>query len=263
MYLMFADEADQDGQADFLVYAAVFFPALKVDEIVSGIKSIREEAGFSPTDLFKFSTGTIPKGMSREAHAIAKNKMIELASQSGCKVCCYVVPKTVSSSQPLETRLKFAVNTLLTKFDQFLGEEKASAGISFFDRTTDYNQAKYFGELCMQRIPKGMDLATPDERIPLKRVVAISQTQSTASHLNAMSDVIVGACRFVINERDKDRVGKQLIKSLITVFWTSNSGGRITATERGLIIRPQKIKSPAIQADIEELKARLNQWANN
>jgi len=108
MYLMFADEADQDGARDFLVYAAVFFPSEQVEKIVSGVQKLRESFGFGDTDRLKFSTGTKPEHIEREQHTEIKNAVIALANETGCKVFCYLVSHDLARNQDLGTKLKWA-----------------------------------------------------------------------------------------------------------------------------------------------------------
>ena len=138
MYLMYADEADQDGSKEFLVYAAVFFPAEKVLELHNSLVKLRYKYGFKDADHLKFSTGTKPPHVSRDDHTNIKNDILDLAIQNSCQTCCYVIPHAIAKGRSHEDRLKFGINTLLMKFDQFLSENGCCAGSARFDHTTDF-----------------------------------------------------------------------------------------------------------------------------
>lgn len=138
MYLMYADEADQDGQKEFLVYAAVFFPCEKLLYLHNAAEELRTKYGFSNSDQLKSSTGSKPNQVARENHTLIKNDILRIAAEADCKACCYVVPHSIAKGQDHETKLKFGINTLLMKFDQFLRENGGVAGCAKFDRTTDF-----------------------------------------------------------------------------------------------------------------------------
>ena len=210
---MYADEADQDGSREFLVYAAVFFPAEKVLGLHDEVIRLRYKYGFEDGDLLKFSTGTKPKQVERENHTKLKNDVLELAVENGCQTCCYVIPHSIAKGQAHENRLKFGINTLLVKFDQFLEESGKVAGSVRFDHTTDFKQMAYFEEV----FQKGMDFRR--KRKKLRQVVSIEQTSIGVSHLSSITDIVVGAFRFVINEPDKDVVGAKLLKQLSKLMW--------------------------------------------
>ena len=78
MYLMIADEADQDGAKEFLVFAGVFFPAEQLLKITNSVVNLRKKIGFSGTDMLKSSFGTKPKDVSPEDHAKIKNAVLKL-----------------------------------------------------------------------------------------------------------------------------------------------------------------------------------------
>jgi len=256
MFLMYADEADQDGSKEFLVYAAVFIPADKALRIHLEIDKLRTESGFSPTDTLKFSSGTKPKDITREAHTDIKNKVLDLAVDSGCKTCCYVVPYAIAKGQPLENRLKFGINTILAKFDQFLRESGNAAGLAHFDRTEDFKQSKYFREVFE------LGLEWPDgKRKKFQNIVGINQASNGLSHLCSLCDIVVGAYRFSINEPDKDVVGAKLIQVLARMMWgVIGSDGELQVRERGICIRPKNVKLSDYQADIEAFISRLQRY---
>lgn len=255
LYLMYADEADQDLSKEFLVYAAVFFPSESIGKLHTAISNLRAEHGFRAEHPLKFSPGNIPNVVSREKHAELKTKVLELAAEEGCKCCCYVAPSSIAKAKPLETRLKWAVNTLCLKFDEFLAEQRVDAGIVKLDHTTDYSQEAYVKEIFQE----GLDFN--GKRRLLSRVAAIDTTQNGLSHMSSITDIVVGSFRFAINEPDKDKVGALLTKLLAKLMWSKcSTDGSVYFRERGLVIRPKDITLSEYQADIEAFLSRMNSY---
>jgi len=256
MYLMIADEADQDGSKEFLVFCAVFFPTDALLKIHLGVEALRSKYGYPPGTSLKSSPGSKPKEVTRENHASIKNDVLELASGTGCKACCYIVPHAIAKGQDNENRLKFGINTILIKFDQFLRECGGEAGIALFDRSQDFNQDAYFKEVFELGIPW-----SNASRKKLDRVLSIESTSNGHSHLNSITDIVVGAFRFVVNEPEKDIVGTKLLGLLSALMWgVVDKNGELNVRERGICIRPKSIDATQYEADVNALIARLEEY---
>jgi hypothetical protein len=97
------------------------------------------------------------------------------------------------------------------------------------------------------------------KRKRLEYVVSIDNTGTNHSHLSSITDIIVGAFRFVANEPDKDQVGTVLIGLLGKLLWgKTTSAGVLQVKERGLCIRPLDITHSGHKADIMAFRDRLN-----
>lgn len=254
---MFADEADFDGSKEYLVFSAVFIPTNATLQISRQIEAIRLEAGFRAGDDFKFSSTTRPRSVDQKAHKEAKNSVIELAKANGCRICLYLAPVTVARKQTKETQLKYGTNTLLSQYNRFLEEHKAG-GIAFFDRLTEFSQFDYFKEVFQQA------LEFQHGRRRLSNVLVAAPTTNNASHLSSLADIVAGAFRWVVNEPEKDRVGKALMKSLAPLMWgKSDENGNLDVRERGLCIRPKQWKVTDFEADSFALLERIASYADN
>lgn len=250
---MYADEADQDGKKQFLVYAAIFIPSAAALKLHRGVIRIRNDFNFSDEYDLKFSPGRMPPGWTLQKFTEVKSKVIELANECGCKVCCYLVPHDIAKGQAQENRMKFGANTLLSKFDQFLKENGNVPGIVCFDRSNDFKQFDYYQDVFRN------GLAFGERRTKLKFVIGLNSTCNAASHLSSVTDIVVGSFRFILNEPDKDRVGAALMKLLAPMCWgVKEAGGNINMTERGFCIRPKKLETEKHKAEIGRLIDRLN-----
>ncbi|WP_212703080.1 hypothetical protein [Thalassovita aquimarina] len=79
---MYADEADQDGSKEYLIFAAVFIPANNAINIHRGMEKIRANLKLDKSTEFKFSPGKLPKGISRQDHAEAKSEVLRVRTHS-------------------------------------------------------------------------------------------------------------------------------------------------------------------------------------
>ena len=87
MYLMIADEADQDGSKEFLVFGGVFFPSAKLLTITNEIERLRRNCGYPVGTVLKSAVNTRPKNISPSQHAKIKNEMLALAQREYPKLC--------------------------------------------------------------------------------------------------------------------------------------------------------------------------------
>lgn len=255
---MYADEADQDGSKEFLVYAAVFFPAQNIGKIHNRVSELRAEYGFAPEHPLKFSPGSIPQSISRDQHAELKSKVLQAAGELNCKTCCNIVPSSIARKRDLETKLKWGVNTLCQKFDEFLIEKDIDAGLIKLDRTTDYRQEAYIKDV----FQNGLEFN--GTRRKLSRIAAIDTTQDGLSHMSSITDIVVGSYRFAVNEPEKDQVGAKLTKALAKLMWAKKlPDGKLSFGNRGLVIRPQNIQLSDYRADVEAFVTRMNGYLNS
>jgi hypothetical protein len=257
---MYADEADQDApEKRYLIYGAIYVPSDAAHELTKTIIAKRVEYGFPPEALLKFSTGTIPTGVTREAHAALKSDLLAAAAEANVRAVCYVVQHDLARTTSKEVKLKWAMNTLVYNFQKFLRNHVNDCGLVFFDRTTDFKQEEYLKELMQHGLPK-----RDGKRIPIDRIIAANSTQVGLSQLNSLCDVVVGSFRFVFNEPDKDIVGKKLFKQLAKFIWgdISADGKKWYVLDKGLIFRPKEFTVIDYEADKEATVRQLVYYMN-
>lgn len=256
MYIMYADEADQDGQREYLIAAAIFVPAEQVKGLTEAVELARTSVGLLPGDNLKFGSGSRPSDrISFADHRTLKNKILTLAHEHGVEVCCYVCPHDIASKQDTATRMTWAANTLLGKFDQYLGERDEAAGIALFDRTTDYGQHDHFVDVFQQGLPFS------SKRVRLTRVAGICQSANGSSHLSSVCDIVCGACRYAINEPQNEEAGRALLRSVSKMMWgVPKAGGGRLLRERGFVVRPRHIRHMDYEANVQSLIERMYKY---
>ena len=120
-YVLYADEADQDGSKEFLVYVGCIFPSDQLKKICARLAAECHGTPFNALNL-KFSPGKLAADQNiRSTHTDIKQKALQLGVESGVEIVCYLAPFTIAKGISHEERLKFGVNTILMKFNQYLG----------------------------------------------------------------------------------------------------------------------------------------------
>ena len=131
--------------------------------------------------------------------------------------------------------------------------------MALFDNTTDFKQSNHLKDAFNLGL-----LKYDDTRIPLKNIVKVGTTNAGMSHLNSVTDIVVGSFRFVVNEPDKDEVGMFLYQRLAQLMWGRlDQKGVFKIEERGLVIRPQKIEMNKYKADIASFISRMNNYGSS
>jgi len=87
----------------------------------------------------------------------------------------------------------------------------------------------------------------------MPRVLLYGETTIGASHVASVIDIVLGAFRYCVNEREKDDVPQILLPKVVQLMWHQRVGDKIYLGERGLILRPKEVKVPAYKERYEEL----------
>ena len=215
MFLMLADEADAEqgkGQR-FFVYGAVFVQADNIKVLSDTVETIRKQAGLKPTDSFKFADKSRPENVTKEAFREAKSKVLDLAAKYGTVFCAYAILHELAGNQTHKDLVLFGANTLLGKFNEYLGMYKETFGMVLFDRIPVEHPYRYL----QQKFQVG--LTFPDGKTRrLERIMGLASTCDGASHLASIADILVGSFRYCVNEPDKDIAGRAMFPKLVKVM---------------------------------------------
>ncbi|WP_434619652.1 hypothetical protein [Tabrizicola sp. M-4] len=256
-YFLFADEAnpEQTDPNKFFIYGGVIFPTSAIGLIHDEVEALRLDLGLSVQDQLKFNSRSKPKSLTTEQHTAAKQVIYEIAARHGVKFIGYAVLHAIARKKDHSTLVEFGANILLAKFNQFLGENKATGWANFDRLNTEkpyaYLQAKFENRQ-----------STEDSHIRLERVLGYSFTCDGASHHSSVADIIIGGFRYVMNEPERDVAGRAIVQAIGPIFWgKQNSEGVTFIGERGLVLRPKNLSAPSYQADYAEVKARLTDWS--
>jgi Protein of unknown function (DUF3800) len=251
MYLMFGDEADAEqgrGQK-FFVYGAVFIDAANVQKLHDGIQDIRDNFGYGQTDSLKFSG--CPRDVSYDDHREVKKAIVKLAHKHDVVFCAYAILHAIARGKALNDMVLFGVNTLLDKFNQFLGERK-DVGIAVMDRLlVKGDQFKYL----KNKFQLGAEFSDGTKR--LENIVGHTITCDGASHLASMADILLGSFRHCVNEPNKDIANAKIFPTLAQVMWHHSIRGEKRYLGYGLTLRPRTIRTEAHAREYTDLRKRL------
>jgi hypothetical protein len=251
---MFGDEADREqgrGQKYF-VYGAIFVPTNSMQALHAAVEKARKASGLADTDSLKSATKSRPKSLSADAHRELKNNIMMLAREVGkVKFCAQVTLHDLARNQNNYELVTWGANTVLGKFNSFLGENK-SYGYALLDRMPIDNPYKYLQE----KFQLGM-VFIDKPSIRFERILGFGHSVDGSSHLCSVADILLGAFRYCVNEPDNEEAGKAMFPTLISMMWKRDRDGKSYVNECGLVFRPQNVKEAKHQAEYNTLIARL------
>lgn len=258
MYLLISDES-QNQQTDhtkFFIYGSIIVESEKVPGITDGMEAIREKYGFLPTDSFKFSPNDKPGQVSKPNFINAKKEALVLAKACSVRFMGYAMLHAIGKNKKPEELITWGADAILTKYQQLLEEMDNSRGICLFDTLPIEHPNKYLRGAFQNRF----EHAVAGHR--LANIDMIASVTDGCSHLTSLCDIATGSFRYVVNEPERDKAGKELISLLKPLFWGKRKEKKNHIFERGILLRPKEVTHAAYKADYEELKNRILDWAN-
>lgn len=254
MFIMFGDEADaeQAQGKKFFVYGAVFVPTNTISALHNEIESVRRAAGLADTDSLKSASRSRPKQISSDAHRELKSQVMRAALEIGnVRFCAQVTLHELARNQKHDDLVLFGANTVLGKLNSFLSEQK-SVGYCLLDRIPVENPYRYLKEKFQ------IGLTFPDGKsIRLSRILGMAHAVDGSSHMCSVSDILLGAFRYCVNEPENEEAGKAMFPTLMKMMWKREQGGKSYVNDCGLVFRPATIKEEKHRAEYEGLQARL------
>lgn len=255
MYLMLGDEADaeQSRGQKFFVYGAIFVPHERIKPISDSVEAARKAAKFEPTDSLKFTDMTRPQKISKETFREVKAKVMDLAAQHGIVFCAYAMLHAIAANQGHKKMVLFGANTLLGKFNEFLGTDQDTFGFVLFDRIPIDHPYPYLRE----KFQTGMTFSDGRPPTRLARIMGLASTTDGASHLTSVADILVGSWRYCVNEPEMDVAGKAMFPKLMDLMWKRTRNGELYVRDFGFVLRPQEVQVEKYKKDYNDLRARL------
>lgn len=250
MYLMYGDQAyDQEGRGQkFFLYGGMFIDHSKAGIVHSRIEELRRKAGFGSEHGLKFASSTRPSTVSLDAHTEIKRAVIALAQEVGVTLCAYIFLQAIGHSRDQARLVEYGANMVLGRYNEFL-TEKDQHGVAELGRLNK-NGFSYARE----KFQHGLSFTNHDR--PLDRVISFGLACDGASHLSSMTDVLLGALQYCVNEPEKD-TSTAMLPKLVPLMWSGTSEGKRDVRERGLNLRPKKVDSPNHQGEYDKLLDRL------
>jgi hypothetical protein len=260
MYLMFGDEADHEAVQGkkFFVYGAIFAPTNSLVALHNAIEQLRARNNMVNTDSLKSASRSRPKDMSSEAHRDLKAEVMKSAREVGnVRFCVQVTLHELARNQEHDDLVLWGANTILGKFNQFLRENKTH-GYVILDKLPVGQPYRYLKEKFQigNTLPDG-------STVRLDRVLGVGHAVDGSSHMCSVSDVLLGAFRYCVNEPDNEEAGKAMFPVLMSMMWKGPRDGGTTAEDYGLCFRPLTVKEAKHQAEYNGLATRLQGYLDS
>lgn len=255
MYFMLGDEADaeQSRGQKFFVYGAIFVPHESTKPLSDGVEAARKAAKFEATDSLKFADKTRPAKISKETFRDVKAKVMDLAAQHGVVFCAYAILHAIAANQGHKNLVLWGANTLVGKFNEFMGTDQDTFGLVLFDRIPIDHPYQYLRE----KFQTGMTFSDGRLTSRLERIIGFASTTDGASHLASIADIFVGSWRYCVNEPQMDAAGGAMFPKLMDLMWKRTSNGKLYVHDFGFVLRPQEVQVEKYKKDYNDLRARL------
>ncbi len=251
-YLLYSDETnkEQSKTSKFFIYGVIFMPLERLFELHTMVNQVRKEYGFKRKDVFKFDTNSKPKYITSEIHRLAKDAVLIGSATLGLKFVANVVLHEIARRKSTDETIRWGANTILRAFQQFLNEKDA-LGICVVDRLPFKGYYNYLKD----KFQDG--LSYPTESRPLGRIIMFASSCQGASHVGSVTDIILGAFRFCVNDITCGTVTQDILPKVIRLMWYKRLGESVQLQNYGLIFRPLKVMETKFQKEYELLAARL------
>jgi hypothetical protein len=253
VYLLFTDETNQQAghTAKFFIYGGVFFPVERLTEVHDLVNQARLKNGFREDDEFKFETHSRPQHVAKEQHRAAKRDVLDGCSQLGVRfVACLVLHEIARSRSPQEL-VSWGANSVLCAFHRFL-EQENTTGICAVDRPPFAQGYQYL----KKKFQVGLTFPNGNTR-RLDRIQLFTSTCQGASHASSAIDIVLGAFRYCVNNRDRYDVSRAMLPRIVSMMWHRREGDRIYLREYGLMFRPKEIQVDFHQEEYDQLAEHL------
>lgn len=255
--MFFADETNlnESDTSRFFIYGGLIIPSNVAHKISQDINKIKQENNFSKTDELKFETRSRPKCVTNEQFNKAKESVIDVALHYKCIFLVNIIHHQIIKNQNQNQYIIKAADNVLSRFNMFL-EENQTYGSVYLDRFSDLSEFDYM----KNKFTQGINY--PNWNKELTNILLYSSTRINASNFSTLVDIVLGAFRYAINMPKKKDLAVELMKKIYQLLWFKEENNLKTVNERGLIIRPQEVRSNVIKKEYEELIDHINTLLN-
>jgi len=259
MRILLADETNNDpnDEIKFFIYGGTIFNSSSVMSIGDSVKELRAKFGLEQTDKIKFNLKSCPKGLSREDHTELKNQIIELAIENNVTLIINCVLHDIAKNKEKSDLQEMTSRTVFRRFNDLCAENK-EAGLVLADRWPCENGFQFL-EACQH----GKITYSSGESVSLPWIHGYAQVSDNSTTLMCVSDVLLGAFRYCINNRDKDIVNRTLMPKVANLLWhDTNQEGQRVIWNKGLSTSPRNITSPTYKKEYDSLTDHIIEYAN-
>jgi hypothetical protein len=135
VYWFHTDETNLDrSQGTFFIYGGLVMTPEQMAEVHHAVRDLRAAYKYEPGDDFKFHTKSRPSQITIDTWTESKAAILSGTADIGIDMIVYVVHHGIAANQPVEKRMKYALNATVTKFDMGYLAAKNEVGVVCVDR---------------------------------------------------------------------------------------------------------------------------------
>jgi hypothetical protein len=210
MYLCYTDETNVDAKSDFFIYGGIIIAPESAASLSADIDAIRKARSFKPEDDLKFTGANRPEHISPDDHKEAKAEVLRAAASRGVKLLAVLSHQKIVAKD-FDRARTYGINIVCANFDRYL-DDVGSVGIVLVDRFDDALLAEHLRE----KFSVGLTFSGTTTTRKLDRVLAFHQAFIGTSHFASVIDIVLGAFRFAVNNRN-DPTKAMVVKELLTL----------------------------------------------
>jgi hypothetical protein len=251
MYLLYSDETNVDpGKCLFFTYAGISIPGDAASSFSRRIDALRNDAGYRPGELLKFTSNDRPAQVTAEAHREVKRLVIQGAVEHEVRLFASFILHQIATS-PEDAR-RNEINRVCYHFNCYLNRMDES-GLVLIDTFKDNLLTRFLRE----KFSVGLVGMPYSKTLRLDRILGFHVASIGSSNFCSAVDIILGALRYAVNAKDdpsQQAVAKQLLSQVAPLAIRTGSG---RVDEISLFFSPKVIKAPTYLRMYEELHEYL------
>jgi hypothetical protein len=247
MQLLYTDETNLDPEhADFFAYGGISVDVTHTAALSADINALRGRYGYGRQDVLKFNTRERPNHITPAVHAQIKQAVMEAAAQHQVKFLASLILHQVATS-PDDAR-RNEINRICYHFDCHLNRV-GDVGLVLIDTFQDAQLTNILRE----KFQVGLRGMPYTHEMPLSRILGYHLATIGSSHFCSVIDIVLGAFRFVVNNRNdatKAGVVRELLAQMAPLFIRDD---RARVSELSLFFSPKVIRAKRYREQYEAL----------
>ena len=241
----------------FFLYGGVIFDSSSVMAIGDAVQEIRSFYSIESHERIKFNIKSCPASVTREQHKAIKNRLIDLATEHNAQVIINCVLHDIARNKTINQLVEMTSKIVFRRFNQYCHENNVPGIVLAhrwpYENGFNFLESCQFGEI---RFMSGFTISLPN-------IHGYAQVSDNSTTLMSVADVVLGAFRYCINNRDKTDVNTELMPRIARLMWYREENGVRKLRDRGLNISPRDVVVDSYRREYESLISHVLDYANS
>lgn len=251
---LISDETNQSPSEDvrFYIHAGIIATQPAISTLSQDVAFLRARYGYRPGDELKFNARSRPNHISIDAFRDLKNDVLVATREQNVRLMACLVLHDIARNQPSGTLSGWTINTLLKGFHDLLRREGAR-GVAMFDHLP-----RPLGQAFLrEKFEKG--IVYKDGRTEsLELIDVFSESCIGAAHIMSVVDIVVGALRYWVNQRNNNPAAEALGRLVGPLLASREVNGVRQVRGHGLLTSPRTVRHSPYALAYDEIVSRLS-----